>query len=594
MRHRSPIAALALFAALLFATAPLEAQGVRDSALVRVVKQNLDSIARDKGAPAYSKRAQLRIRAAADSFLTRVVVQPAPTPSPAPAPVPTPSPDTVVIVTQPPSPLPPPVVVDTSPPPIAVPAGVSLATLPRTRVDTRYPTAAFRALTVAGNVQAALDSARCGDVVLLPAGARYVGNFTLPAKTCVGPNPWIIVRTNASLMADGQRIDSLMARQINYAQLVTPNNVPALTTVAGSNHYRLVGVELGLASPTQTAFTNGLLALVEGSSDIIADRVYIHGSPTGSVHRCIVLQNARSAVIDSDVSTCYGPDGDSQAIVGWNGPGPYEIRNNRLSGGHEVVMFGGADPVDKTLSPSDIWIEGNLIERSIAEMTPKRGITKTLLELKNARFVAMIRNTFRNQAGDAQDGFGFNWKSTNQQGGCPLCRVSDVTFRRNHVVNVASGFKIAAAPQGPTTYPTSRITIAENIIEIPSSVAPWTADPPIPLQILGPVNDVVIANNTFKGRADTWGFLMLDGVNQRLVVQDNVLPCVGYGVKGTGLGGGMATITPNAPGSVWARNAIVGCELMQYPPTWPAAQTFVKAGAPLPAGVGADPSLVAP
>ena len=56
-----------------------------------------------------------------------------------------------------------------------------------------------------------------------------------------------------------------------------------------------------------------------------------------------MLNSATSAVIDSWLGDCHSNQGDSQAIVGWNGPGPYLIQNNHLEAGHEVVMFGGGD-----------------------------------------------------------------------------------------------------------------------------------------------------------------------------------------------------------------------------------------------------------
>ena len=52
------------------------------------------------------------------------------------------------------------------------------------------------------------------------------------------------------------------------------------------------------------------------------------------------LQSAASAVIDSWISDCHTNNGDSQGVVGWNGPGPFLIKNNRIEGGHMGVFFG--------------------------------------------------------------------------------------------------------------------------------------------------------------------------------------------------------------------------------------------------------------
>ena len=55
--------------------------------------------------------------------------------------------------------------------------------------------------------------------------------------------------------------------------------------------------------------------------DIIFDRSYIHAPTRRYVRRCVGLNGARLAVIDSYVSDCHSAF-DAQAIAGWNGPGP--------------------------------------------------------------------------------------------------------------------------------------------------------------------------------------------------------------------------------------------------------------------------------
>src|SRR5215207_4023353 len=74
------------------------------------------------------------------------------------------------------------------------------AELPRATVSTSYPSGG-RAVRVAANanLQAAIDAARPGDVLLLPPGATYVGNFRLRAKPAVAgatAGGWIVIRTD--------------------------------------------------------------------------------------------------------------------------------------------------------------------------------------------------------------------------------------------------------------------------------------------------------------------------------------------------------------------------------------------------------------
>ena len=65
--------------------------------------------------------------------------------------------------------------------------------------------AATIALPANGNLQAAINSALPGDVITLPAGAIYVGNFVLPAKTNPNGLPITIKSGGESRHAPGSR-----------------------------------------------------------------------------------------------------------------------------------------------------------------------------------------------------------------------------------------------------------------------------------------------------------------------------------------------------------------------------------------------------
>jgi len=56
------------------------------------------------------------------------------------------------------------------------------------------------------------------------------------------------------------------------------------------------------------------------------------------------MNSRHTAVIDSHLSDFKEVGADSQAIAGWNSPGPFRIENNYLEAAGENVMFGGADP----------------------------------------------------------------------------------------------------------------------------------------------------------------------------------------------------------------------------------------------------------
>ena len=113
-----------------------------------------------------------------------------------------------------------------------VSALLALVTIASTRLD-----AATIVVPAGGNLQAAIDSAKPGDAILLAAGAEFVGNFILPVKTGDG---YIVIRSStddAALPGPGRRIRPADARLL--ARLRSPNDAPALRTAPGAHHWRL-------------------------------------------------------------------------------------------------------------------------------------------------------------------------------------------------------------------------------------------------------------------------------------------------------------------------------------------------------------------
>src|SRR5206468_652846 len=116
---------------------------------------------------------------------------------------------------------------------------------------------------------------------------------------------------------------------------------------------------LGDGSPAQNT-----LALVP--HDLIVDRCYLHADPGSPQKRGIALNSASTTITGSYIAGMKAVGQDSQAIAGWNGPGPYAITNNYLEGAGENVIFGGADPAIPNLVPGDITITGNLFSKPVA------------------------------------------------------------------------------------------------------------------------------------------------------------------------------------------------------------------------------------
>ena len=350
---------------------------------------------------------------------------------------------------------------------------------PQVFLDTTYvaPTGRQTSVPAGGDLQGALNAAQPGDVLILQSGATYTGNFTLPAKSGTG---WIHIQGTAlsSLPAPGVRVGPTQANLM--PKIVSPNTMAALTTAAGAHHYRFVGIEITTTWASTSATNFGLVALeapggnttlAQVPTDLVFDRCYIHGTPTGNVRRGVLMNSARTAVVDSHLSDLHEVGADSQAIGGWNGPGPFKIVNNYLAGAGENIMFGGADPRINNLVPSDIEIRKNHIAKPLtwrAGHPSYAGIpwsVKNLFELKNAQRVLIDGNLLENNWADAQNGYGILFTVRNQQGTAPWSVVRDVTFTNNIVRHSGAGLSILGRDYNHPSQQTQRILIQNNLVE---------------------------------------------------------------------------------------------------------------------------------
>ena len=236
-----------------------------------------------------------------------------------------------------------------------------------------FARAGTRTVRRGDNLQTILNSALPGDVLLLEAGAEFVGNFVLPVKS--GNDP-IVVRSafHDQLPASGQRIQPQHAALL--ARLRSPSTSPALRTAAGAHHWQLQYLEF---AGNQGGYGD-LIQIGDGSSaqntidkvphHLDLSHLYIHGDPLVGQKRCVALNAASVTIRDSHISDCKGVGNDTQAICGWNGPGPYLIENNYLEGAGENVMFGGADPAIPNLVADGITFRQNLVSRPMSWRDP--------------------------------------------------------------------------------------------------------------------------------------------------------------------------------------------------------------------------------
>jgi hypothetical protein len=355
------------------------------------------------------------------------------------------------------------------------------AELPRVYVksslaDTPAPGTLHNVATFA-SLQSTLNSAKCGDTILLQAGTTFQGTLVLPAKSC-DDNHWIVLRTSApdsALPPEGTRLTPCYAGVTSLPgrpsfACSSPKNVLAKIAFAGTgsgpivladgaNHYRLVGLEITRSTPKAMVY-NLVINQSGGANDhIVIDRSWLHGTAQDETQRGVVLVASTDfAIVDSFFSDFHciaisGACGDSQAIAGGVGDkamGPYKIVNNYLEAAGENIIFGGGKA---TRTPEDIEIRHNHFFKPLTWMKGTPGfvggrdgnafIVKNHLEFKNAARVLVEGNVMENAwGGFSQFGFSILLTPKNQNGLCPLCVLHDVTIRYGTIRNVGNGITV--------------------------------------------------------------------------------------------------------------------------------------------------------
>ena len=316
------------------------------------------------------------------------------------------------------------------------------------------------------DLQAAIDRARSGDVLLLEQGATFTGNFILRGNEGTRP---IIIRT----AADDRRLPGATDRigpedAPLLPKLKSPNTAPALRTEPGASHWRLLAIEfVGNGSGDIITLGDGSSAqktLDELPSDLILDRVLIRGDSAKGQKRGIALNSAATTIRNSYIADIKAAGQESQAIAGWNGPGPYVIENNHLEAAGVNLLFGGADPSIPDLVPSDITIRRNLFTKDVA-WRGSSWTVKNLLELKNARRVLIEGNRLENCWTAAQPGYAVLFTVRNSGGRAPWSTIEQVVFRSNIVRHAAAGINILGFDSTAESRTASGISIENNLFE---------------------------------------------------------------------------------------------------------------------------------
>jgi len=421
-------------------------------------------------------------------------------------------------------------------------------------------------ITVAagGDFQAALYAAQPGDTIILVAGATYRGPFDLPDK--VGAEFITIRSSRAAELPEGVRVTPAHAPLM--PRITGPAYSYTVKAVRGAHHYRFEGIEF--APVDAQAFSYHLIqlggwgaeqdSLDEVPHHLSFDRCYVHAFPGQEVIRGILLNSAHTDLTNSHVSDFKSRGFDSQAVGGYNGPGPFRIINNYLEGSGENVMFGGADPSIPNLVPADIEIRRNHFAKPVLWRAEGWSV-KNLFELKNARRVIIDGNVFENNWGHAQTGEAILFTVRNQSGGCNWCVIEDVQFTNNIVRHAGAGIMILGVDYYFPSEQTKRITIRNNLFEDIDGGA-WNGRGEF-LMMTRTAQDITVDHNTIlhSGNLISVG----EGPHTGFRFTNNVGRHNEYGIFGNGTGSGTAAITQYFPDGVVRGNAIAGADANRYP-----------------------------
>ena len=469
---------------------------------------------------------------------------------------------------------------------------VGLAELPRVTMDTsapvingvvKYvgPTGDYPG-TLTGLQQACDDRVNANsaavDAIVLQAGVVIDGSVQLKKKlTQTAP---IVLKGHSDPAPEGTRAQMSTFVGGNYAKVRGgAGSSYAFYCDSGAHHWRLQGFEVTVQPAV--SFSGGMINLndypseVAGTgtlagmpTDIVIDRMYIHGDPVKECKFGVRLGGIRQAVVGCYIADFHGGNvlGDTQAISGYAGAGPYHIHNNYLEASGENFILGGADPYVLGTVPSDITFTKNHLFKPLSWMSDAtiRNSTKNLFELKNARRVLAEGNVLENCWSGGQTGSGVQITPVNQSATAPNSGVRDVVFRRNVMRNSSSGYNVTNenSEMGVTSIGLWRFVIQDTAL--------WNVNDPAEIQneqrlmaLLGGT-EVQVTHNTLLGsvNATATRAVIFDTPENALVrsrYDDNLTTAESYAVFASGNSPGGPSITAqllNGGGS-FAKNGLV-------------------------------------
>jgi hypothetical protein len=404
------------------------------------------------------------------------------------------------------------------------------AELPRATVTTAAPTINGVVKTVgptgdypatATGLQQAMDdrvaaNSALVDAIILQHGVSITGNFLMRKK--LSQNGVIVIKEANDPAPEGTRAQMSTFVGGGYAKVLAATTAHAFYCDSGAHHWRLQGFEVtvsqasafsgGMINTTdRVSETNGTGSAADFPTNIIVDRMYIHGDPTIECKFGVKLGSATSAVVDSYISDFHGTTNftDTQGIIGGAGPGPYRVHNNYLEAGSENILFGGFDPYVAGTVPSDITITKNYLAKPMAwkSIPAISDGVKNLFELKSACRVQAEGNVMEGCWAAAQTGSAILFTPINQSGTAVNAGLRDITFRYNTLRNSSSGMNITEenSERGVLSIGLWRMEVHDNVLFNINDPLEISADHRLS-SFFRSCKDVIVRHNTLLGSAN--------------------------------------------------------------------------------------------
>lgn len=436
-----------------------------------------------------------------------------------------------------------------------------------------------------GDLQAAIKAAQCGDIVSVQAGASFTP-FTLPNKPCTGT---ITIQTSAIASLPVGRVSP--AQSSLMPKILAGNAQQAIKTEPGAHDYAIIGLEVAPINSTVTIYDLVRLGstgteqntLSQVPQRIVLSQMYIHGLPNADSQEGIKLNSGETSITNCYISEIHGRGYDTQAILGYNGPGPYHIINNYLEAAGENILFGGADASITDLVPSNIEIRQNTFFKPLSwkkgdpsfvpldtkgGTVPDHWTVKNLLELKNARNVVIDGNRFENCWVDAQSGYAILFTVRDQGGTNPWAIVENVTFTNNTVKNSYSGIQTLGDDYNHPSQRAHGLRIANNLF---TEIGRWYL-------VLNGFYDTTVEHNT---HFESDSLITMTGqISTGFIYRNNLTQRFPYGIYGDGKGEGNVGLNYWTPGAIVEGNIIAAAQASIYPTGnfYPATLAEVRLG----------------